>query len=860
MRIRPENFGECLARIQARGSMGPQEALDVIQEVARRGDEMRRSGQADPFVSAAADIADELRDRARNARLDALRNLQARKAVLDDVERNGGIGNAALTLRSWLHGTSLASRDSVQALWRGLASNWQAVLSSKLRQAGLEKIAITGALDKEVAEAMRQMSGSAPNPDVQVSAPARTIAEAYKPLIDNVRTRLNDLGARIGDALDHIAHTEHNPRKMRLAAGYGMTADQAFQSWWRAEQPRWSEETYRDLTPRDGESEQQARTRFGRSVFDALVSGVHMTAKGATGLDLETGYVPPAFEGSYNIARKVSQPRVIIYKDSQAWLDHMRQFGSSNSIGAAVMKTLDQGARQVALMSKLGTNPAANLNLIIRRIQEQYRGDGVAKFKNRIAGINNVMGRLDGSLNVPEHQMGAAISASVRTWESLSSLGGVGITHFASIWPTVTSELVHHGVPRLQTLGNMVAALVKGKGSAERQEVLAQLGAYAAGMARDMHARWQADDPIPGRLSSLANTFMKWTGIHYVFDNTQAGVREMLANQLARYVGKGFGELDPHLSQMLGKYGIGEAEWDALRAVPDLPVADGRSYMTPDIALRIGRRDLADKLLSYYSDAADHAVVTPGVRERAALLGGTRPGSLAGELLRFTTQFKMWPAAALSQVIGREIYMSLSKKEAAANLFTLAALSAAFGYLRMSVNDVAAGRPVRNPLDPATALAGLAQGGGLGIMGDFLFGEVNRAGGGIVSTMMGPIASDADTLVQIFNRFRSDATGQTKHRNGTFADIFPDLAHFASRHVPFANLIYLKGAFDYMLWYHLFEAASPGWFERSNRRLQREQGRTMVGYSPGGGVPWGIPPVYMQNRAGQTFGLLGGHQ
>lgn len=52
------------------------------------------------------------------------------------------------------------------------------------------------------------------------------------------------------------------------------------------------------------------------------------------------------------------------------------------------------------------------------------------------------------------------------------------------------------------------------------------------------------------------------------------------------------------------------------------------------------------------------------------------------------------------------------------------------------------------------------------------------------------------------------------------------------------NLIYLKGALDYLLWYHLFEAASPGWWQRTNRRLEKEQGRTMVGYNPGRPIPY----------------------
>jgi hypothetical protein len=68
--------------------------------------------------------------------------------------------------------------------------------------------------------------------------------------------------------------------------------------------------------------------------------------------------------------------------------------------------------------------------------------------------------------------------------------------------------------------------------------------------------------------------------------------------------------------------------------------------------------------------------------------------------------------------------------------------------------------------------------------------------------------------------------------------MWPDLADLAVSHVPLANLIYLKGALDYLLWYHLFEAASPGWWERTNRRLQKKQGRTMIGYRPGGKIPY----------------------
>jgi hypothetical protein len=76
-------------------------------------------------------------------------------------------------------------------------------------------------------------------------------------------------------------------------------------------------------------------------------------------------------------------------------------------------------------------------------------------------------------------------------------------------------------------------------------------------------------------------------------------------------------------------------------------------------------------------------------------------------------------------------------------------------------------------------------------------------------------------------------------------------------HVPFAGLFYLKGAANYLLWFHLFEAMHPGWWERTNRRNEREQGRHMIAYGPGAGVPYGVTGMYTATRS-RSAGLLAG--
>lgn len=920
MKIEAGNFAECLAQIAERGRLSESEALVLLQQVSDRAETMRETGIADPNVTAAGELATKLRQEAQLNRLDALRNASKRQRLFDLVVRSGGIHRAPqtvfgrlfrlenmtqaeLTMRSEMHGTNLGTRDNVESRWRGNANLWQAKLSRAIEKIGVARALVSGDLDSDVsAEWWRINAGQEPE---HAGSPAHLVAQAFAKILDFIRDRLNEAGARIGDATDFVTHTDHDPAKMRRAAGPGASYDDAFAAWRDAILPELHPRTFDvldeevptgefDLTDPDA-----ARNRFLRSIFDALVSGVHLRYGGRE----DGAFVAPAFEGTGNLGRRISQSRVLFWKDGRAWQRYQNRFGSSPNLLSSVMGSIDRGARQIALMEKFGTNPPANLDLILRKIDEQYRGDfdQLARWKPAHARLRAVMAQLDGSANWPAHQRISQIMAAVRTWDSMSDLGGLGITHGASVLATLPSEIVHHGIPRLSALGELMHSFVRGKGDDERRDVLADLGAFAHGLNREIFARWQAEDPIPGHISTLASRYFKYTGIHYIFDRSQAATRWMLAHQLGRYSDREFASLGQPLSQMLAKYRIGREEWNLLRQVADLPEAEGMRFLTPDAAMRtepaaveallrgrgelrvtrpeppqpdlpapvapeirqdyeaaaahaeeqIGRAvrhfqwEMSDRLASYYNDAAVHAVVTPGVRERAALLGGTTPGSPLGEIGRFLFQFKMWPAAAMTQVLGRDIWLSAGRRNFAWGLGTLLSMTTLAGYFRMTVNDLALGNTPRDPRSPATLLAALSQGGGIGILGDFLFGNMrtSRFGSDLFGTLSGPVAGDASTLWNLFTRFRADSLGMNPSTRGPFHDIWPELARFGVRHIPFLNLIYVKGALDYLLWYHLYDTVDPGWWERANRRMEREQGRHMAGYLPGAGVPYGVPGI-----------------
>jgi len=881
--VNPKNFQACLDKVAAAGKITANQAADLLQMVADRAERMRRTGQRDPAVAAAAKLASDLKASAKVKRLDALRNTAIRVRLRQAVADNGGASTAFKTLRSYMHFEVGSKRnDSAESLWHALGRSWIGAMGNKIKTAGFAKAARSGLLDNEIAEALWRKSDGTPDKSIKISAPSQAIADAFTPPLEEARDRLNSVGADIKEAHYHVSHTNWDPRALRRAAGPGQSPEMAFEAWWSRERPRMAERTFRDVEPGDNQTQADAEKEFGKSVFFGRLTGVDI-GEGIegdpwSGITAGEGadYIPPAYEGTRNLAKALSQHRMIFWKDSKSWLEHMREFGGFSSLEAHVVHTLDSSARQYALMETFGTNPAGNLNQVIDDTLKLYRGtdpDGVREFAKLAPQLRNTMGRLDGALNAPINADRQRLMESMMTLEATMHLGGVSLTHATAAPFTLSAQLSHHGINHWTSMAKMVTALLKSS-QGDKRALLAEVGGYTHSFQASVGAAMQRPDSgLPGYVAWRAQQFMQLTGLPWFIDKFQTdAVKDMLMTNLGHQADKAFADLEPHVRQMMGRYGFNEDEWNLLRNAQDPVTIDGHRYVTPGDVARIpdqaltdhlrntgrlpiesdlfaaltpqqtaaalqkARWDLGDKLLTYLNDAAEQSTVTPGVRERGLVLGDARPGSWNYIFRRFGLQFKMWPLAAYHQIWLQNLKSSLSRTETAQNIGWVFALATAGGALRMSVNDAVNGRPQRNYLDPVTALAAFAQGGGLGIYGDFLFGEASRMGNGIVQTTGGPIVGDADTLLKIYSRFRADL--ELGQGGKALNHAWPELVRFGIGHVPFGNLIYLKGALDYALWYHIFEAMSPGWWERTNRRLEKEQGRGMVGYTPGGKIPF----------------------
>jgi hypothetical protein len=248
---------------------------------------------------------------------------------------------------------------------------------------------------------------------------------------------------------------------------------------------------------------------------------------------------------------------------------------------------------------------------------------------------------------------------------------------------------------------------------------------------------------------------------------------------------------------------------------PDAPDAAYEAMLRDDGKLDLGansdqiarrvedaRQDLMLKTHAWLHDTADRSIVTPGAADRSYIARAGAPGTFWGEFARFVAQFKMWPIAAIRQQWGRDLYGTPGDTMGkVGGIMNLTVGSMVAGYAIMTLKDLLKGQNPRPPLSPLTAAAAMMQGGGIGILGDYLFGEYSRFGQNAAETALGPVLGQGlSNVMDLWNRIkaRAEGTESANMRDHPVRDIGPDMLKLVTDNLPFANLWYTRQALNYL--------------------------------------------------------------
>lgn len=722
------------------------------------------------------------------------------------------------------------SRSSASSEQFQLRSKYLSGLNHDLEEAGVLKFLAAGDNDSEIADAMWRIGKG--EETTELRSESVKIAEIITKWQESARVDANKAGAWIRKMPGYIARQGHDMMKIR-AAGY--------EAWKDSILPRLDPVTFEGVTDRDA---------FLRNVYDGLASGVHLSSEKPDWMK--------GFKGSQNIARRASQERVLHFRDGVSWHEYNKQYGVG-SLREAIFGGLESSARNTGLMRVLGTNPENMLNYLADNVANNLKGDerGLRAFTDaRRSQIKSQMAEVTGATNIPGSTSLARFGSATRAVDSMIKLGGAMISSFNDLASNAL-ELRYQGKNFMQALSESVQGRLKRYSAPEQKQILSSLGVYADSMRDEILQRFSGDVTLPGKVSRLQRQFFKLNGLNWWTDASRNTTATMISHWLADNSGSAHAALNGDLKRALDLHGIGEAEWNIYRQM-DLKGSEGRKFMTPDgidsipddviakyvsdrnvnvndKSIQSGREQLADKLRGYILDRVMVAMTEPTARTRALMKQGTQPGTVEGELLRFIGQYKSFTASFMQQALGREVFgrgytpaplgqsrwgsvtnaLLKSGKGEMVGMAHLFLWMTAFGYLSMQTKLMLKGQTPR-PADAKTFLAAAAQGGGLGIFGDFLFGEANRFGNGPVSSLAGPVAGNLDELVTLFQKARS---GDAKAG---------DAFRFTVDHTPFINLFYARPVLNYLFLNQLQESMSPGSLHRYEQNIRKNQGNDFL--------------------------------
>ena len=818
-------FEKCIEEVtRAVGRDLTDDELDsLFSGVERRAKRKLREDSGISSEDAYREAADEF---AQEKTIDAIirkRNTALalhRRAEALDFTKSQFSDRPALGLEALMVGVNRlrkGARLSAAAEQNALAGYLTRGFQADIEKEGLWKVFVSGLLDREISKELWEIDRPGGKPGISGSDEAQRIAKYMAKWQDAARLEANKAGAWIKKSPGYIVRQSHNMFKIR-----GKGGPEAFKEWRDLIYPLLDERTFDDV---------ENREEFLRGVYDGLASGVHLSSPG--------GGLPVGLGSGRSVARSMSQDRLLHFRSADAWFDYNAKFGSG-SLRESFLFGLQRSAKDTGLMRVWGPNPRDTYDRVFNELISDTKGDPDSrqKLQSDRSWLDNRFAEIDGSAYIPGNVIGAKYSSVVRGVESASKLGFAMVSGFSDI-PIAASELSYQGQGFLSSYASVLGSF-SGKSKAEK-EILGMIGVLSDTMTGQAVARFSGHDDLPGTMSRLMRTYFKWNGLQWWTDTLRDGVTLSMSSRLADNSRAGWGRLDKDLKRVLSLFGIDGEKWDMIR-VHGLVESEGKRFITPEgiknvpdetiagvlerngnkvtkAAIGRYRDELERQIRAYFIDRAEYAIIEPDARTTAILRRGTRPGTVEGEVFRFVGQFKAFPTAVIQKTLGREIYgrgsdtLGQALRSGNGEWLGLAHLivgTTVFGYISMAAKDVLKGKTPRNPLAKETILAAAAQGGGLGIYGDYLFGEASRFGHTPLESAAGPALGSAADLIALYQKARD---GQ---------DTASTALRFVLTHTPGANLFYTKALLDYLIVYQVQEAMNPGYLRRMERRVKKQ--------------------------------------
>lgn len=744
-------------------------------------------------------IKGAIEDTLLKRRQTALQAITLDKALKNARSHEDGISTGVMSLivRDI---TGRAEYSNIDAMSRGIFGDYQRELTDMISELRSKMAGLTQ--NREGArDVIKALYG-----ETTKTADAGKFAKAWGAVADKARIRFNRAGGNIRKKKNWKLPQHHDPLMVEKAG---------FEKWFGD-----IVDLIEPLTNKQGKLLNTLETKAVlEDSFNAIRTG------GASRID-------PGVRGGTKLGNTRQESRVFEFKDADSWLKYQDTYGSKD-IFIMTQDWLRGISDDTALMEIMGPNPNSAFKFLqdvqakegIGARQRQFQ-EAVFREQTGIGSIENI-GRVASVLGATRNILGAA------------KLGAAWISAWSDLFFIKTSSKFND-LPSSKVFKRMAKNFV---GSEEGRKDAIRMGLIAnAALSRSIGANRYTEVFAKGITAKFMDFVMRASFLAPWTEAARTAFGMEFTSHFASQIAKNFDELSEPMRNALKRAGLDSDEWNIIRKAK-LTDIDGVEFLASEAIQGLNipqpqRDNLLGKYMGMILQESDIAVPTPDARVRAITSLGTQKGTLIGELTRTGIMFKSFPVT----LVTTHMYRGMLQADKLDRLSYLGAMfvgTTAIGALALQAKDIAKGKNPRDMSDPKFLAAAAAQGGGLGILGDFFFSDQNRFGGSVVSSLTGPavgLVEDAAKLT--IGNIQQAVKGEDTNAAG-------ESIKFITNYLPGGSLWYIRLAVERAIFDQLALAVDPKMarkFKKKIRRQRKDYGSDFW-WEPGKAKPEGAPKL-----------------
>lgn len=795
-------------------------ARELFKEFKENNAKDMRMGPDEADAKAGKDTFDVLEHEAKQKKRRIVLQRAAQRRVLNNINnykgKNKGEAMVAHLERDGKGNTPFSNVAGRAAALRGMA---HAMMSDVIEQ--LRKSKVLGRTTKEArakSDAMvREIFGENTG-----DAAAKDLAKAWKKAAEFLRLKFNQAGGDIPKREDWGMPQVHDNDAIRKAG----------KDTWK--------EFIIPLLDRDKMVSFKTGKAMSDAEFDEVMSEIWETiaTDGFSKIKLNS----VAGQGK-SLARRRQDHRFLVFKDADSFMKYNEQFGGGD-VFSVMMNHIEGMSKDVAMLQILGPNPNSTVSFMKTQVTKMAKeidakkGNSRAssKLTKRFDEFDHMFDYLTGKSHIPANEFMARSFAGLGNFLTAAYLGSTSILAIATDpnFSRIAKRLA--GIPVFRSslaksLGMMTAGKMTKKQAIRLGLIAENWSSVAYGQAR------YAGEILGGRVSeAISNVAMN---VSLLSPFTQAG-RWAFGMEFMGFIADNaklpYAKLNQQFRDTLQQFGITEAEWGQMKTFKQYE-HKGANFLRPDEIMETNQ-ELAFKMLEMVQYMTNLAVPVSSVKGRTFLVGGSRAGTIPGDLLRSFAMFKSFPVTFFQNNVMAVLFQKgkVRKASIAADLLITSTLLAG---LSIQIREMTKGRDPRDMTDERFWGQSLLTGGGLGVFGDFLFANTNRFGGGLTETVAGP-------RVGFLNDLRDLTVGNIQQlAAGEETKFGPELVDFGGRNLPGASTWYLRLAMERLVLDQLQLVMNPDArkkFRRMEKTRRREYGQEYF-WRPGETAPSRLPDV-----------------